>query len=147
MKWSLRSDIVIKTKHLPMKLKENFLTVLVTAIIITLSTIPIPEEAPMSDVPLIDKWVHMLMYMGLVFVMWFDHVARNKRVAKRKHFLFMFLYATLLGGLMELVQAYLTTCRSGDWVDFEADAIGAAIGVGLSLLVNKIWEERISAQN
>ena len=143
----MRSDIVIKTKPLPMKLKENFLTVLVTAIIITLSTIPIPEKAPMSDVPLIDKWVHMLMYMGLVFVMWFDHVARNKRVAKRKHFLFMFLYATLLGGLMELVQAYLTTCRSGDWVDFEADAIGAAIGVGLSLLVNKIWEERISAQN
>lgn len=130
-----------------MKLKENLLTVLVTAIIITLSTIPIPEKAPMSDVPLIDKWVHMLMYMGLVFVMWFDHVARNKRVAKRKHFLFMFLYATLLGGLMELVQAYLTTCRSGDWVDFEANAIGAAIGVGLSLLVNKIWEERISAQN
>ena len=130
-----------------MKLKENFLTVLVTAIIITLSTIPIPEKAPMSDVPLIDKWVHMLMYMGLVCVRWFDHVARNKRVAKRKHFLFMFLYATLLGGLMELVQAYLTTCRSGDWVDFEADAIGAAIGVGLSLLVNKIWEERISAQN
>ena len=143
----MRSDIVIKTKHLSMKLKENLLTVLVTAIIITLSTIPIPEKAPMSDVPLIDKWVHMLMYMGLVFVMWFDHVARNKRVAKGKHFLFMFLYATLLGGLMELVQAYLTTCRSGDWVDFEANAIGAAIGVGLSLLVNKIWEERISAQN
>ena len=130
-----------------MKLKQYIVTVLITLSIIVLSTLPIPEDAPMSDVPLIDKWVHMVMYMGLVLAMWFDHVVRSEKKAKGKHFLFMFLYATLLGGLMELVQAYLTTCRSGDLIDFEADAIGAAIGVGLSLLVNKIWEERISAQN
>jgi VanZ family protein len=45
----------------------------------------------------------------------------------------MALYAVLLGGLMELVQAYLTTCRSGDWIDFEADAIGAVLGVAICM--------------
>lgn len=130
-----------------MKLKQYIVTVLVTLSIIVLSTLPIPEDAPMSDVPLIDKWVHMVMYMGLVLAMWFDHVVRSEKKAKGKHFLFMFLYATLLGGLMELVQAYLTTCRSGDWIDFEADAIGAAIGVGLTLFVNKLWAEKTSVQN
>ncbi|MBQ2535900.1 MAG: VanZ family protein [Bacteroidales bacterium] len=130
-----------------MKLKQYIVTVLVTLSIIVLSTLPIPEDAPMSDVPLIDKWVHMVMYMGLVLAMWFDHVVRSEKKAKGKHFLFMFLYATLLGGLMELVQAYLTTCRSGDLIDFEADAIGAAIGVGLTLFVNKLWAEKTSVQN
>lgn len=130
-----------------MKLKQYIVTVLITLSIIVLSTLPIPEDAPMSDVPLIDKWVHMVMYMGLVLAMWFDHVVRSEKKAKGKHFLFMFLYATLLGGLMELVQAYLTTCRSGDLIDFEADAIGAAIGVGLTLFVNKLWAEKTSVQN
>ena len=130
-----------------MKLKQYIVTVLITLSIIVLSTLPIPEDAPMSDVPLIDKWVHMVMYMGLVLAMWFDHVVRSKKKAKGKHILFMFLYATLLGGLMELVQAYLTTCRSGDLIDFEADAIGAAIGVGLTLFVNKLWAEKTSVQN
>ena len=129
-----------------MKLMQNLLTLLVTVIIITLSTIPIPEEAPLSDVPLIDKWVHMVMYGGLVFVMWFDRVVRSDKKIGWKNYLFMFLYATILGGLMELVQACLTTCRSGDWIDFEADAIGAALGVGLSILANKLWVEKISAR-
>lgn len=127
--------------------KRYFWTTLVTAAIIVLSTIPIPEEAPLSDVPLIDKWVHMLMYAGLTLTIWYDHVVKNKKAINWKHYLSGFLYASLLGGLMELAQAYLTTCRSGDWIDFEADAIGAAIGIGLSILANKLWAGKISGQN
>ena len=74
-----------------MKLKQYIVTVLVTLSIIVLSTLPIPEDAPMSDVPLIDKWVHMVMYMGLVLAMWFDHGVRSEKKAKGKHFLFMFI--------------------------------------------------------
>lgn len=129
-----------------MIVKEYIWTTLVTVGIVVLSTIPIPENPPLEDVPLIDKWVHMVMYGGLVFVMWFDRVVRSDKKIGWKNYLFMFLYATILGGLMELVQAYLTTCRSGDWIDFEADAIGAALGVGLSILANKLWVEKISAR-
>lgn len=111
-----------------MILKDYILTTLVSAVIIVLSTIPIPEQAPLGDVPLIDKWVHMVMYAGLVFMMWIDHVVRNKRTFSWAARLVMLLYAIALGGAMELVQAYLTTCRSGDWIDFEADAVGALIG-------------------
>lgn len=130
-----------------MKLKEHLLTILVTVIIIVLSILPIPEKAPMSDFPLIDKWVHMVMYGGLAFIMWFDHVVRSSKVMSRSYVLWMVLYPIVLGGLMELVQAFFTTCRSGDWIDFEADAIGTAIGIGLSLLANKLWAEKISGQN
>lgn len=110
-----------------MIVKEYIWTTLVTVGIVVLSTIPIPENPPLEDVPLIDKWVHMVMYGGLVFVMWIDHAVRNKRTFSWAARIIMVLYAIALGGAMELVQAYLTTCRSGDWIDFEADAVGALI--------------------
>lgn len=121
--------------------KNYIFTTIVTVAIVVLSTIPIPEEAPLNDVPLIDKWVHMAMYGGLFFVMWVDHVVRGKRKFSWAARIVMLLSATALGGAMELVQAYLTTCRSGDWIDFEADAVGALIGllvcVGLNWKLKK----------
>lgn len=132
-------------------IKEYILTTLVTVAIVVLSTIPIPEHPPLGDVPLIDKWVHMVMYGGLVFVMWIDHVVRNKRMFVWSARIIMMLYAIALGGAMELVQAYLTTCRSGDWIDFEADAVGALIGillcVGLNRKFKKTWKEKTSDRN
>lgn len=132
-------------------IKEYILSTLVTVAIVVLSTIPIPENPPLGDVPLIDKWVHMVMYGGLVFVMWIDHVLRCKRELTWVVRIAMLLFATGLGGMMELVQAYLTTCRSGDWIDFEADAVGALIGillcVGLNRKFKKTWKEKTSDRN
>ncbi len=108
--------------------KNYIFTTIVTVAIVVLSTIPIPEEAPLNDVPLIDKWVHMVMYAGVFFAIWVDHVVRGKRTFSWVARILMLLYAIALGGAMELVQAYLTTCRSGDWIDFEANIVGALIG-------------------
>jgi VanZ family protein len=33
-----------------------------------------------------------------------------------------------MGGMIELAQAYLTTCRSGEWLDLLANSIGVVIG-------------------
>ena len=130
-----------------MIVKEYIWTTLVTVGIVVLSTIPIPENPPLEDVPLIDKWVHMVMYGGLVFVMWIDHAVRNKRTFSWAARIIMVLYAIALGGAMELVQAYLTTCRSGDWIDFEADAVGALLGLRLCAGLNWKWKEKISVRS
>lgn len=128
------------------KLKEYILTTIVSVAIVVLSTIPIPENPPLGDVPLIDKWVHMVMYGSLSFVMWADRAVLGKRLIPRGYWWAMLLYPILLGGLMELVQAHLTTCRSGDWIDFEADAVGALIATVGLIYVDKIWREKISAR-
>ena len=47
-------------------------SVLVALAIIILSTIPIPEVKPLEGVPLIDKWVHFVMYASLSIAMWID---------------------------------------------------------------------------
>ncbi len=129
-----------------MKLKDYILTTIVSVVIVVLSTIPIPENPPLGDVPLIDKWVHMVMYGVLSFVMWTDRAVLGKRPIPRSYWWAMLLYPILLGGLMELVQAHLTTCRSGDWIDFEADAVGALIATVGLIYVDKIWREKISAR-
>lgn len=127
-------------------MKQYLLTIIVTVAIVVLSTIPIPENPPLGDVPLMDKWVHMVMYGGLVFVMWVDHVVRNKWKFSWMVRFIMVLYAIALGGAMELVQAHLTTCRSGDWIDFYADAIGVGIAVVCLIYVDKLWKEKISVR-
>ena len=126
-----------------MKIKAYILTAFVTLCIVVLSTIPIPENPPLGDVPLIDKWVHMVMYGGLVLVMWVDHVARGKRTFPWSVRGIMLIYSIALGGVMELVQAHLTTCRSGDWIDFEADAVGALVAVLCLIYIDKLWREKI----
>jgi VanZ family protein len=50
-----------------------------------------------------------------------------------KAWLYAFLLAILLGGLVEIAQAFLTTERSGDWFDFLADLFGAALLSGMAL--------------
>jgi VanZ family protein len=41
------------------------------------------------------------------------------------------------GGLMEVLQSTLTTTRHGDWVDWLADSVGIAVGLGVYLLGQK----------
>ena len=45
---------------------------------------------------------------------------------------------SLMGGLIEILQAYCTGGnRSGEWLDFLADTIGSAIAFVIGILVAK----------
>lgn len=43
---------------------------------------------------------------------------------------------------MELLQAYCTTTRSGEWLDFYADTVGVLLGNGVGLLMNVLYFKR-----
>lgn len=124
--------------------------------VILLSVIPIPEETPLSDVPLIDKWVHFVLYGGLSLAVWFDCSHREKGLSAKiktklwhldvSSLLLTTLYPALLGGGLELVQAYLTTYRSGDWLDFVTDCIGVVLAfpIGISYF---LWRQKFGKRN
>ena len=114
-------------------------SVLVTLVITILSTIPIPEVKPLEGVPLIDKWVHFVMYASLSIAMCHQPLSPS-------FYLWMIVLPSCLGGILELVQAYLTTCRSGEWLDVIADTIGAAIGTVGCFIIGLIWNRKTSAQ-
>ena len=105
-----------------------------------LCILPFPDVPQLGDVPLMDKWVHFVMFGGLSCVIWWDYAHDKKKKGTNTvsfcQFLVLVGVPMLFGGLMELAQQYLTTYRSGDWMDFVADCVGVilAIPIGLFLL-------------
>ena len=100
-------------------------SIAVTVAIWVLCLIPIPET-PLSDISLIDKWTHFVMYGVLTLVLLWE---RGKNPMKPMISVWqLLLIPIVMGGLIELAQRYLTTCRSGEWLDFVGDTIGVVIG-------------------
>ena len=134
-----------------MKLNRNtpyLLSTITSFAIIIISLIPIPEVKPLHEVPLADKWVHFVMYGGLALCLWFDWYMKNGTDRLQpKSLLIAFVYPIVLGGLMELGQAYLTTCRSGDMIDFYANTIGAFLGLVLGTTVVRQISKRRRTKN
>ena len=122
-------------------IRRHRLTLLTALAITILSTIPVPEVKPLEDVPFFDKWVHFLMYGALTTAVWLDRRLARRPVTLPFVIVGMLLVPALFGGLMELVQAYCTTCRSGDWMDFYADAFGAALFTIVCSVANLFWKK------
>ena len=87
--------------------------------------LPVPET-PVDEVPGIDKLVHTGMYGFLCLVVMTERLRQVKhRPLKMKHcFVGLFVLPILMSGIIELLQSYATTCRSGDWWDMAANTLG-----------------------
>ena len=81
------------------------------------------------------------MYGGTCSVIWFEYLRSHQSLNKQKLFLWAWLVPTLMGGVIELVQAYCTTNRSGEWLDLAADAVGCTLAVGVGLGLKKMWKK------
>ncbi len=104
------------------------LSCLCITVIWVLCLIPIPET-PLSDISLIDKWTHLVMYGGLCTILWLEYGPRHKKANRKLAFLWIVAAPMLMGGLVEVVQATCTGgTRSGDILDWLADAIGVVLG-------------------
>ncbi len=116
-------------------IKRYPLSLLTVVAIVILSLAPIPEVKMLENVSLADKWTHMIMYAGLSSVIWFEYLRSHAGISAARLLLAAFVCPVVLGGLLELAQAYLTTYRSGEWLDAVADTIGALAGqfVGLAM--------------
>ena len=116
-------------------IKVQPLSLVIAAVIWTVCLIPIPET-PVSDVRFIDKWVHLAMYGGLTAIIMAEYGRRHTAVGWDRMIVGGLITPIVMGGLIELAQAYLTFgIRSGDWSDFAANACGALLGFLLSLPV------------
>lgn len=99
--------------------------------------IPVPET-PLDDVSFIDKWTHFIMYGSLTIVIWWEYTGRHKKSKgfSWNHLLLGGMLCPMtMGGLVELAQAYLTTCRSGDWFDALCNALGTLLGCLIGTLL------------
>lgn len=111
------------------------LSILCLLLIFTLSFMPFFPETPFDDVQFVDKWTHLVMYGGTSSVIWWEYIRSHIRLDFRRLLLFAVVGMIILGGLIELLQAYCTTTRSGEWFDFMADSIGVLIGSAVGVLL------------
>ena len=95
-----------------------------------------PDYVELPSINFLDKWTHFVMYGGTCSVIWWEYLRshRGLPLPVGKLFLLAWLAPVLMGGVIELVQAYCTTNRSGEWLDFAADAVGVTTGVAVGLL-------------
>jgi VanZ family protein len=122
--------------------KTYWISILLCIIILILCFINAKDlpEAPMSN---FDKLAHLLMFLGLSGTVFFDNTNYlRKRISSRRIFWGSFVFPLSLSGIIEIMQEYLTTTRSGDWMDFLFDGIGSFIGLIICVVLNKYLKER-----
>ena len=125
------------------KIKNYPLSSLLIVAIWVVCLIPVPET-PLNDVNLIDKWTHFVMYGLLTTVIWFEYIRRKK---KEKTFQWKalliggMLCPIIMGGLIELAQRFLTTCRSGELADFYCNSLGVLLGCLIGLILRAILRD------
>lgn len=138
-------------------LRQYPLTILLALVIWVVCLIPVPET-PLNEISFIDKWTHFAMYAVLTLVLLYEHRrackshrpciivpkadgVSNKAAAPAGHkksnssSAWLLLLPISQGCLIELAQAYLTTCRSGEWFDALCNTLGVLIGAGIAPLL------------
>ena len=117
------------------KLTRNSIPgILCGIVILVLTGLPGSVFPHVKPVVGIDKVVHVLMYAFFAFLcIWgyrSQYIANGKSYRKRALSLAAII-SILYGGITELMQEYLVPTRTGDWVDFLADAIGTLLGISI----------------
>lgn len=118
-----------------MYFKRYPLACMLACVIIIISLIPFPEMPMVEDVPLMDKWTHMVMYGALCSVIWVEYLRRHSKVSFGSITFFGLVCPIVMSGVLELMQEYLTTCRSGEWMDLLANSLGALVAYVLGWTV------------
>ena len=72
-----------------------------------------------------DKVGHFFAY---AFTSWLACQVLGNRLKYASTLIFSFIYASITGAVLELLQAYLTTSRQGEWADLGANLLGALTG-------------------
>jgi len=97
-------------------------------VITYLSLSPNHYKSPidMGFIP-VDKVVHFAMYFILTLASLFEMSRLGKIKSPKSIFLWACMIPVLYSGLIEIVQEYCTTDRSGDWFDFATNCTGVTI--------------------
>jgi uncharacterized membrane protein HdeD (DUF308 family) len=109
-------------------LKKYPFTWALVVFIFVVCLMPVPQKE-MPSVPNFDKLVHTAMYAVLCTVIFWERIRQSKRRPLRMSHCFVgaFVLPILMSGIIELLQAYATENRSGDWWDMAANSLGVIL--------------------
>lgn len=107
-------------------LKTYPLTLLTVAAICYLSFFT-PPQTELDNISNIDKLVHTCMYGGLSIIIWWEYLRKHDTICWKRFIPISVVFPIMMSGIIELLQAYCTTNRSGEWLDFAANSFGVIL--------------------
>jgi VanZ family protein len=122
-------------------LKRNIFSILVLLSIMYLSLTSSHtfDKVSFAKMPHIDKFVHFMMYFGLMSVIALEN---RKIIENTRHLLILSLIPFSYGILMEILQTTLTISRTGNFYDVIFNLIGIITSVLLTLLIASHLNEK-----
>ena len=94
-----------------------------------------PPKTQLDEVTNIDKLVHICMYGGLCSILWIEYLRSHRHIQRFRVFIGGIVLPITLSGIIELLQEYATSNRSGDWADMIANSIGVVIAALLGQFI------------
>lgn len=114
--------------------RYHLLSLGVAGAILVACLVQVPQMDKVPIIPNIDKIVHFTMFFtfSLLFILeqWLVNAHWWKRPIPL--FLLAFVFSAFLGGIIEELQAYATSYRSGDIVDWYFDMAGSGVAIVLA---------------
>lgn len=89
-----------------------------------------PQPVDTGDIQLFqgaDKIVHAVMFGALTLAILYDIKSILRQIPRPSIISLATVISIATGGLVELLQSWMTLGRSAEWLDFAADAAGALI--------------------
>lgn len=83
-----------------------------------------PPQTQLEEINNFDKIVHICMYGGLSSLLWIEYLIHHVHIQKSRLIVGSLLLPAIMSGCIELLQAFCTENRSGDWMDFIANCTG-----------------------
>lgn len=114
--------------------KKYYLSLITICIIVYLSFFT-PPKTKLDNINNVDKLVHLLMYGGFCFVLWFEYLKSHLHQNKIRLFWGAIVAPIAFSGSIELLQTYCTTNRGGDWLDFLMNTLGVILAALFSWYV------------
>ena len=96
------------------------------------------KPLPPSPISNFDKVVHFFLFFLLSGFVYFENTDYFKKTVSYQRIAWgSFFFPVLYGGLIELMQNYISPYRVGDWGDFLWNSIGAFIAFAIALRINR----------
>jgi VanZ family protein len=118
-------------------IKKNIFSLLIALVIMILSFTSSGtfSKLHLPPIPNLDKLVHIIMYFSLMLALIIEN---RSLLSTLKSYLPLALIPLLFGGAIEILQSMFTRTRTGDILDFCADAIGIILAILVWALIKKI---------
>lgn len=119
-------------------LRTYWKSIAICIIIFILSSITFKSIPDVARFHNSDKFTHVLMYIGLGFIAYYEFLKdKYFKLRYRNWLMMMFVAFVLFGGIIEIFQGTIFKPRTSEFADWIADILGLILGMSAGWTLRK----------